>query len=253
MVAMRAVALALAAGVASVRAADQPAPTQFQGSWVGTLRTKFALANVLDDQSWNCLPNGAQVTIPNISLNITASTFTRGEYPQQTVNAGLAQFTWPAGNEFVRGWAGITNAGLLTLRASTTILECYYAVVQGTGLNRKLTIVTLGGTAYEWEDQCTAASYTGIINLLTNPVCIPVSNEDESAFNTTTIQTFTLVGANNGTNNNSNNNNSNNNNNNNNNNNQQDDDPNANVSGAGTAMVAGMASLLAAGAAVNLW
>lgn len=67
-----------------------------------------------------------------------------------------------------------------------------WARVMRTGNNRKLVIVTLGGDAYpDWEAQCLAANYQAIGSLEQNPICVPLSNVDKAAFNSTILETYT--------------------------------------------------------------
>jgi hypothetical protein len=57
-------------------------------------------------------------------------------------------------------WAAFSgsgsNAGILQIRDTSGNIECKYARYSG----ETLYVVTLGGAAYSWNDQCTLASYT---------------------------------------------------------------------------------------------
>lgn len=60
----------------------------------------------------------------------------------------------------------------------------------GSGTSRKLTVVTLGGAAYGWEQQCDPASYRNIPNFDTKAVCQSLP-DSKAAYNTTIVGVYT--------------------------------------------------------------
>ncbi len=68
----------------------------------------------------------------------------------------------------------------------------HYARVTGTGTGRRLTVVTLGGAAYGWEQQCDPASYQSIRNFDTKSVCESLP-DSKAAYNTTIVGTYTTT------------------------------------------------------------
>lgn len=64
----------------------------------------------------------------------------------------------------------LTTFPLLSLLSSLS--RCRYAKFSG----GKLTMVTLGGSAFTWEDQCNLNAYKSIKNFETQAYCEPVGS-----------------------------------------------------------------------------
>jgi hypothetical protein len=84
---------------------------------------------------------------------------------------------------------------LLNPRDKSLVLSCHcskYGSVSTSGNTRTLTVITLGGDGYTWEDQCNIESYKNITNLETQPFCNSVnSTESLAPYRSSVIMTFT--------------------------------------------------------------
>jgi hypothetical protein len=50
--------------------------------------------------------------------------------------------------------------------------------------------VTLGGSAYSWEDQCNAASYAAVPAVDTKAYCVPVSGDNRAPLRSTVLEVY---------------------------------------------------------------
>jgi hypothetical protein len=64
------------------------------------------------------------------------------------------------------------SEGILLLRDSSNQVVCRYARISTADGTRTLSIVTLGGSAYSWTDQCNLASYTAFPDVSNMPYCV---------------------------------------------------------------------------------
>jgi hypothetical protein len=150
--------LLLAAGALShVAMADQPIPATVTGTWTGNRMQSFALSNASDPSSFECLPGG---TISSRPMVLTASTsnnsFAIANVTSQSVTVGAATYLVPAAEAQNYRWAAYDPAShILKLRDTSDNIVCHYATLSGSGADRKITVVTLGGEVYtnDWTLQ----------------------------------------------------------------------------------------------------
>jgi len=139
--------------------------------------------------SYECLPNGLVATSPH-TITIGTSDVTWGPWKEWRSGTSLL---FPAGTGKNFTWSAYDGT-IAKLRTNPTTLECYYMVVSGTGKDRKLTVLTLGGASYGWTDQCAAASYSALPNVKTAPVCV-VAPGSRSPLKSTVIGTYSYAGS----------------------------------------------------------
>jgi hypothetical protein len=115
------------------------------------------------------MPNGATIQAKH-KVTIGEFNVTYGPWSKVTLSQGAATWTFPAfaGKTFL--WSAYSD-NIMKLRTSPTTLECYWGRVEGKGSDRKLTIVTLGGAGFSWQDQCSAAAYQAIKDVEKTPYC----------------------------------------------------------------------------------
>jgi hypothetical protein len=93
-------------------------------------------------------------------------------------------------------WALYQN-NIVTLRNINGTVECYYAAVNGTGDNRHLTFIALGGQPVvdDWMLQCDAANYQAIPNFDSQPYCVTAGDDDRTAYSSTLLMHLTFTPA----------------------------------------------------------
>jgi len=95
-------------------------------------------------------------------------------------------------------WATYQSNNILTLRsvANNATVQCYYARMTGSGDNRAVTILTLGGApvSANFQLQCDPTNYEQYANYLTQPVCRTPATGGPSAYNSTTVQSLNYRG-----------------------------------------------------------
>jgi hypothetical protein len=148
----------LAAGALShVALADDPIPGTVTGTWTGNRMQSFALSNASDPSSFECLPSGTISSRPvDLTATTTNSAFTIANMTSQSVTVGAATYLVPAAAAQNYRWAAYDPAShILKLRDTSDNIVCHYATLSGSGANRKITVVTLGGEAYtnDWTLQ----------------------------------------------------------------------------------------------------
>ena len=74
-------------------------------------------------------------------------------------------------------WGGSgSTGGIVKLRTKDGKIVCKYVKSSG----GKITIVTLGGSAFTWEDQCKLSAYQSIPNFETQAYCKQVGGDNRA-------------------------------------------------------------------------
>ncbi len=143
----------IAVSAFAAAALGQTIPPALTGSYTGTSRQRFGLADPTNPNSFECLPgnNDGNIVTRDRVMNATSSgnTVTLGALPATTYNSGVAVFTLPAENAVTYGYAAYDpSTKILQLRNpnNQNKIECHRAT-QGSG--RSWTIVTLSTVRQE--------------------------------------------------------------------------------------------------------
>jgi hypothetical protein len=159
----------------------QTIPASLTGSYTGTSKQNFGLADPTNPTSWECLPGSGttNVVTRDRTMNGTSSgnTLTLGAMPATTYNSGVATFTLPAVDSVTYGFAAYDpSTKILQLRNpnNQNKIECHRATESGSGNSRSWTIVTLStptSPVTDWPLQCDEANYKNINNVDSQPFC----------------------------------------------------------------------------------
>lgn len=93
-------------------------------------------------------------------------------------------------------WASIDSNNILKLRNAGGLIECYYARMTGSGDNRRITILTLGGDAVsrDFMLQCDPANYESLPSFTSQPYCSTAGGASQVAVNSTVLASLSYQG-----------------------------------------------------------
>lgn len=156
---------AAAAALLALAVADDVAPAIFHGSWRGSISQGFGAASTADPNSLECITNAGVITAENVEVEITETSFSYSGSEPVTGTFGSKRYAMAATPATQSGWSefqqsGGEGEGIILLRGADDVVTCHYASVDESGSKPILTIVTLGGAGFQWQDQCQASSYT---------------------------------------------------------------------------------------------
>jgi hypothetical protein len=149
--------------VSSANAQDQPAPSQFQGVWSGTVTQKWGQVGS-DPKALQCTPDTTEFSVPStITINNFATNISA--HGAVTQNYGNPNWVFPAYAGMVGTWAAYSGT-TASIRINGQ-LQCISMVRSG----NTLTTVLLGGEGFTYQNQCSSSATSLVPNALTDPYC----------------------------------------------------------------------------------
>ena len=160
MLAFFAIALALAA---VAHAQDQPAPSQFVGTWKGKVEQTWGQVSASDPLALECIN---QTLAQDSTLVIMDFPFALSGHPASTTTAGANLLTIPA-YPGLSGTFSSFSGSTASVRVNSSTLVCISMERQGSILK----ILLLGGAGFSVAEQCNSAAASFVPSAFTAPFC----------------------------------------------------------------------------------